>query len=74
MSVKFEFVLSDTDASTLLDIFCGEITRLNQHCMKFIKPQMNQVEEVNLAWYNHHIEYLESLRDKIAASSTRIED
>ena len=73
MAVKFEFILSDVDASNLISILQDEKERALAKGMDFIKPQMTKVDRANLDWYNGHAEYLEGLKQKVLAGNTRVD-
>lgn len=73
MSVKFEFTLSDIDASNLIDILQNEKARVLAKGMDFIKPEMTNADRLNLNWCNSHAEYLEGLKQKVLAGNTRVE-
>lgn len=72
MTVKFEFILSDVDASNLIGILQYEKARTLAKSREFIKPKMNDVDRANLDWYEGHAEYLEELKQKVAAGTTRV--
>lgn len=73
MSVKFEFTLSDQDASNLIDILQGEQARALSKSMKFINARMSKTDQANLDWYNGHAEYLERLKLKVLEGNKRVE-
>ena len=73
MAVKFEFTLSDVDASNLISILHDEKVRALARAQEFIKPQMTKVDQANLDWYNGHADYLEDLKKKVLAGNTRVE-
>ena len=73
MSVKFEFTLSDQDASNLIDILQGEQARALSKSMKFINARMSKTDQANLEWYNGHAEYLERLKLKVLEGNMRVE-
>jgi hypothetical protein len=71
--VKFEFTLSDVDAENLIGILHNEQVRCLDRGRGFIKRDMSPSDTANLEWYNAHADYLEGLKKKIAAGSTRVE-
>ena len=73
MSVRFEFILSDVDASNLMDIIHGAKCAALEKAQDFIKPTMSAADQANLDWYNGHAEYLEGLKQKVLAGNTRVE-
>ena len=73
MAVRFEFTLSDIDASNLIAILHEEKVRIMGKAQDFIKPQMTKTDRANLDWYNGHAEYLEELKQKVLAGNRRVE-
>jgi hypothetical protein len=76
--IKFEFTLSDVDAQNLISILHDEqvrmlnkalvfLAKVNEHCGN------HRAAQANVDWYNAHADYLEGLKKKIAAGSTRVE-
>ena len=74
MTVKFEFELSDKDASNLIDILQSEQTRALARVREFNELQPTRANQVNADWYNGHAEYLEGLKQKILAGSSRAQE
>lgn len=70
--IKFEFTLSDVDASNLLDIIHSAKCKALHDAMEFIKPSMTKVDQANVDWYNGHAEYLDGLKDKILDGHKRV--
>lgn len=73
MAVKFEFTLSDIDASNLISILHDEQVRALVRAREFIKKDMTQVDQANFDWYNRHADYLQELKEKVLAGNTRVE-
>lgn len=74
MSVKFEFTLSDIDASNLIDIIQQDICRTRFGATEFIKTPMTATDQANLDWHNKHAEYLEGLKQKVLSGNKRVEE
>ena len=60
--VKFEFTLSDIDASNLIDIIQEEKVRTLARAIE--NPE-------NMTWYKTHADYLENLKQTIVSGSIR---
>lgn len=60
--IKFEFTLSDTDASNLIDIIQEEKVRTLSRAIE--NPE-------NMIWYKNHADYLENLKQTIVSGSIR---
>ncbi len=73
MVVKFEFTLSDQDASNLIDILQNEQVRALDRAREFLAGRVTRVDQANADWYNGHAEYLEGLKQKVLAGNTRVE-
>ena len=72
MAVKFEFTLSDVDASNLIDIINSEKVRALSRAREFLVGSVTRVDQANADWYNGHADYLEELKQKVLASNTRV--
>lgn len=70
--IKFEFILSDRDASNLMDIINSAKCKALSDAQEFIKPNMSSVDEANCNWFNSHADYLEELKQKILEGNTRV--
>ena len=76
--IKFEFTLSDVDAQNLISILQDEQVRCLARAREFL-DKVNEhggnhrAAQANVDWYNAHADYLEGLKKKIAAGSTRVE-
>lgn len=70
MNTKFEFSLSDIDASNLMDILRQEVFRTEDARFNFVGKN-DPVSKANLCAYDEEIEYLNALCEKIARSTTR---
>lgn len=69
MTVRFEFELSDTDAENLIDILRREHTRSMHEAGQCIaKGREKQAD-----WFNRYADYIDELRAKVSAGSTRVE-
>lgn len=73
MAVKFEFTLSDVDASNLIDIINSEKVRALSRAREFLAGSVTRVDQANADWYNGHADYLEELKQKVLAGNTRVE-
>lgn len=73
MSVKFDFILSDVDASNLIDIIHSAKCAALEKAQDFINTNMSATDRANMDWYNGHAEYLEGLKQKVLAGNTRVE-
>lgn len=73
MAVKFEFTLSDVDASNLIDIINNEKVRALTRAREFLAGSVTRVDRANADWYNGHADYLEKLKQKVLAGNTRVE-
>jgi hypothetical protein len=60
--VRFEFTLSDIDASNLVDIIQGEKVRI-------LALALDDLE--NMDWYKKQADYLENMKQTVVAGSTR---
>ena len=60
--VRFEFTLSDIDASNLVDIIQEEKARI-------LALALDDLE--NMDWYKKHADYLENMKQTVIAGSTR---
>ena len=69
MTVKFEFTLSDIDATNLMDILQAAKTKALIEAGKCLV--MNNQSGHN--WYNSHADYIEELKQKVLASNTVVE-
>lgn len=69
MTVKFEFVLSDVDATNLMDILQSAKTKALVEAGKCLI--MNNQSGAN--WYNSHADYIEEIKQKVLAGNTRVE-
>ena len=74
MTFKFEFTLSDKDASNLIDILRSEQVRTLAAAKKFIKSEMTATDQANLDWCDRHADYLDGLKHKVLAGCTRVDD
>ena len=70
MDTKFEFSLSDIDASNLMDILRREVFRTEDARFNFVGMN-DPVSKANLRAYDEEIEYLNALREQIASSTIR---
>lgn len=70
--IKFEFTLTDKDASNLLDILNEAKCKALIDARAFIKPNMTRADQANADWYNGHAEYLEGLKQKILTGHSRV--
>lgn len=77
MAIKFEFILSDEDASNLIDILHSEQVRALARAREFMVNEapgdVTTVDRYNSAWYNAHADYLQLLKEKVLAGNTRVE-
>ena len=71
--VKFEFTLSDHDASNLINILHDEQTRTLDMSNQFITKDMTATDQANVDWCYRHSEYLQSLKEKVLAGNKRVE-
>lgn len=73
MSVHFNFVLSDIDASNLIDILHSEAVRARVTAAEFpCDATATQVDIANHNWYNAHADYLDRLKQQVLAGNTRV--
>lgn len=73
MAVKFEFTLSDIDASNLLDVIHTAKAKALQDAQKFLAPEMTRVDRANYDWYIGHAEYLEGLKQKVLVGNKSVD-
>lgn len=71
--IKFEFTLSDIDASNLIDIIHSAKCKALSDASQFIKSSMTRADQANLDWYNGHADYLEGLKQKVLDGNRRVE-
>lgn len=69
MTVKFEFTLSDIDATNLMDILHSAKTKALVEAGKCLVN--NNQSGAN--WYNSHADYIEEIKQKVLAGNTRVE-
>lgn len=68
MTVRFEFELSDKDAENLIDILRREHTRSMHEAGQCIAKD----REKQADWFNRYSDYVDELRAKVSAGSTRV--
>lgn len=72
MAVRFEFTLSDIDASNLIGILHDEKVRTLAKAIEHA-GHLDEVSQYNVDWYNRHADYLEELKQKVLAGNRRVE-
>lgn len=70
--IKFEFTLSDQDASNLMNVIQNAIVDASFKAQEFIKPKMTATDQMNCDWYNSHADYLKELKQKILEGNHRV--
>ena len=68
MTIKFEFTLSDNDATNLVDILQSAKTKALVDAGKCLV--VNNQSGAN--WYNSHADYIEEIKQKVLAGNTRV--
>ena len=69
MTVKFEFVLNDVDATNLIDILQSAKTKALVEAGKCLVNN----NQSGSNWYNSHADYIEEIKQKVLAGNTRVE-
>ncbi len=72
MAVKFEFTLSDIDASNLIDILQNAHVRALDNARKCIKLKVSAMDQADIDWYNRHADNLKELKQKVLAGNVRV--
>lgn len=66
--IKFEFTLSDIDATNLIDVLKSAKTKALVEAGKCLT--INNQYGAN--WYNSHADYIEEIKQKVLAGNTRV--
>lgn len=72
--IKFEFTLSDIDASNLISILHDAKIAAQHSALDYITMNMSDDDAAKLDWFNSHAAYLEGLKQKVLSGNHRVEE
>ncbi|MHB8123396.1 MAG: hypothetical protein ACYDG4_14715 [Desulfuromonadaceae bacterium] len=70
--IKFDFVVSEVDASNILSILQEKELEAEANSRSFLKEKMTRVVQANLEWWKGHAEYLNDLKNRVARGASEI--
>jgi hypothetical protein len=70
--IKFDFVVSEVDASNILSILQDVEDAAGIKSKGFLKEKMSNVDQANHDWWKAHAEYLKDLKNRVARGASEI--